>query len=447
MPEESPKRLFNRYPSLMRHFIAVVANFIGKPFMSGLVLLVAAVTAMIMANSSYSTLYTNFWQQSFCVQLGTFSFCQSVHFFVNDILMTLFFLVVGVEIRCEIHSGVLSNIKQASLPVVAAIGGVCCPAIIYLLFNHTGVSFRGWAVPTATDIAFAIGILSLLGSAIPTNLRVILLALAVIDDIIAVLIIAFFYSSDLNFSGALISAAGFGCLFFFYRQKKFSVPVYGVAGVVIWLGLYIFGVHPSLAGIVLGLMIPVEGFRTKRTKRVNLHDEKIDFNARPDELKPVRQNDILKTEILVDLSVPVLWIQKKLSPCVSYLIMPLFAFANAGVHFNGVDFSDTISLKIMAGIFVGLFIGKPLGIVLVSEIFILLKLCRLPDNVSLAGLVLIGCLGGVGFTMALFTAMLAFPDAHSLAAAKIGVLCGSLLSALGGITYGTMFLLLKKNCK
>ncbi|OJY35773.1 MAG: Na+/H+ antiporter NhaA, partial [Legionella sp. 40-6] len=240
---------------------ASIERFLHIEAVSGIVLLVAAAIALIWANSPLAESYNNVWHAPFSVGLGNFEFSRSLHFWINDALMTFFFLVVGMEIRREIHEGSLSDIRKAMLPMIAALGGVVVPALIFLGFNSLPTQQNGWAIPTATDIAFAVGVLALLGRSIPGNIRIFLLTLAIIDDIIAVLIIALFYSGGLNYAGFLISGLGIMLVLGFQRIGIGSAFMYVVPGAFIWVGLLVTGAHPTLAGVVLGLMTPVVSVR------------------------------------------------------------------------------------------------------------------------------------------------------------------------------------------
>ncbi|MCZ2203909.1 Na+/H+ antiporter NhaA [Bartonella sp. A05] len=447
MPDLSSNRLPNRASRVTKRALSAIERFLHIEALSGIVLLLTAASALILANSEYSSFYKAFWHTSLGFNFGNFTLSRDLHFWVNDALMTVFFLVAGMEIRREIYEGALADFRQATLPIVAAIGGVCLPAIIYFGFNLNGGLIYGWAVPTATDIAFALGILALLGKAIPANLHIILLSLAIIDDIIAVLIIAFFYSTNIDPSGLTIAAAGIALVLFFQWIGFASAWLYVLPGTIIWWGLLITGVHPSLAGVILGMMTPVLPTRhlvspiTMLSNAVKTLQEKntsTDLHHIAKTLKTMRKGQR-------DLMAPVIRVQKALHPWVAYGIMPIFAFANAGVSFENFDLSSDTSFLIVLGIIIGLCVGKPLGIIAASYLAVKSGLCRLPSNATWAGILLIGFLAGIGFTMSIFVSMLAFKDIVQLDSAKIGVLCGSGLSALFGLGYG--FIYIKSNKK
>jgi NhaA family Na+:H+ antiporter len=357
--------------------------------------------------------------------------------------MTIFFLVVVMEIRREIHEGALSRFDQAILPVAAAAGGVITPALIYLSLNSDAVRAHGWAVPVATDIAFAVGVLALLGRSIPANVRVFLLALAIIDDVIAVLIIAFFYSGGLDIVGFLIAAIGILMILVLQRVGAGSAYAYIVPGAVVWVGLLVTGAHPTLAGVVLGLMTPV---RPMPMREKPLHAlSRVAEELRNDDAiatkdvhrlaRPLRTLRLARREILP----PVVRVQATLHPWVAFGIMPLFALANAGVTLKGFDLSAGGAHYTMLGIAIGLVLGKPIGVVAATWLMVLLKCCRLPSGMTWCGVWLIGFLAGIGFTMSIFIAMLAFEDKDLLGAAKLGVLLGSLIAGLLGLAWGAVY--------
>lgn len=404
----------------------------------GIVLLVAAAMAMVLANSPFAASYQALWHMPISIGVGELVFSRSLHFWINDVLMTVFFLAVGVEIRREIHDGALSTLRQAALPVAAAAGGVVVPALIYLLMNGDAVRSQGWAVPTATDIAFAVGVLALLGRSIPANLRVLLLALAVIDDVIAILIIAFFYSGGLDPTGFLIVVLGVLMVLGLHRIGVGAAYAYLLPGGVVWIGLTLTGAHPTLAGVVLGLLTPVRSMpmagppgelAAQAMEKLRQGDLRL--------CQPLRQLRLAQRELLT----PVVRVHRALHLWVVYAIMPLFALANAGVSVRGVDLTAGGAQFVLIGVAVALVLGKPLGIISISWLTVRLGWCQLPAGVSWSGICLIGLLAGIGFTMSIFVSMLAFADPNLLDAAKSGILLGSLTSALVGIGWGTAYVL------
>jgi len=418
--------------------LASLERFLHIEAVSGGVLLLAAVAALVWANSAGSASYEALWHTPVSFGIGPWIASQSLHFWINDGLMTIFFLVVGMEIRREIHEGALSDLRQAALPIGAAFGGVAVPALIYLVFNGEPSSRHGWAVPTATDIAFAVGVLALLGRGIPGNVRVFLLALAIIDDVIAVVIIALFYTGGLQLAGFAVAGAGIVMLLAMQRMGLGSAWPYVAPGAVVWVGLLITGAHPTLAGVVLGLLTPVFSTparhspmemltRATEALRDRIHSQDAGQLAHP--LRDVRQ---AQREVLP----PVVRVQMALHPWVAFGVMPLFALANAGVALGSIDLNAGGASAVLAGVAAALVLGKPLGVVGTSWLLVKLGWCRLPDGVSWGGVVLVGLLAGIGFTMSIFIAMLAFEDPALLGAAKSGVLVGSVLAAVLGLGWG-----------
>ena len=378
-------------------------DYISKPFRwffkleaaSGLVLLISAILALIISNSSLSYLYFETLEKYIFFGLNNFGLKLSILHWINDVLMAIFFFFVTLEIKREFIQGELSNIKQAILPIIAAIGGMLVPALIYVYINFGNtVTLNGWAIPSATDIAFSLGVLSLLGSRVPISLKVFLTALAIIDDLGAIVIIAFFYSGDLsvfNLGMMLLSFIGLLTL------NKFGVKIflpYLIIGFLLWHFTHESGIHASISGVLLACTIP----HRKKEK---------DFS------------------LLIKL-------EHAISPYVAFGIMPLFAFANAGVSLEGISFSSLL-LPVPLGIVMGLFIGKQIGVFLFSYISIKLGFAQMPNNSNWIQLYGVGILTGIGFTMSLFVGNLAFiENTQYLDGVKLGVLSGSLLSTLTG---------------
>ncbi len=393
----------SRAQQLAAQAIATLEKFLHVEAVSGMVLVLAAAVALIWANSPYSHSYHAIWHAALSFGLGGRVVSQPLHFWINDALMTIFFLVVGMEIRREIHEGSLSDVRQAALPITAALGGVAVPALIYLAMNQRSGQLEGWAVPTATDIAFAVGVLALLGKSIPSSLRIFLLTLAISDDLIAVVIIAVFYSGGLQYAGFAVSAVGCLLVLVLQRLGFGSAWAYVLPGAIVWGGLLMTGAHPTLSGVVLGLLTPVTAGHLRGYSR----------HSQP----------------------PVAKVQAELHPWVAYGVMPLFALANAGVSLSGGE-ASTDALWITSGVAIALLVGKPLGVVGTSWLVVRLGGCRLPDGLSWRGVWLLGLLAGIGFTMSIFIANLAFDEAIAVDSAKRGVLIGSLASAVVALVWG-----------
>lgn len=434
------KKELSRAQELAERAFANLERFLHIEAVSGIVLLVAAIAALIWANSPAAESYDALWHTPLTIGVGSLIYSQSLHFWINDGLMTIFFLVVGMEIRREIHEGALSSLRQAMLPMAAAIGGVAVPALFYLGFGHAAAEQKGWAVPTATDIAFAVGVLALLGKSIPSNVRVFLLALAIIDDIIAVLIIAFFYSGGLDYSGFGVALIGLLMVIGLQKIGVGSAYAYIIPGFVTWLGILLTGAHPTLAGVVLGLMTPVVAMpmRERPLDAISRFTGELLGRARAPERDASDLMDPLKRLRLAqrELVPPVVRMQGTLHPWVAFGIMPVFALANAGVNLSGVDLSAEAPQWVMIAVAVALVVGKPLGIVSVSWLMVRLGWCALPAEVSWRSITLVGLLAGIGFTMSIFIANLAFVDPGALGAAKLGVLSASVIAALLGLAWG-----------
>ncbi len=410
---------------------------------SGLLLLLAAVVALAWANSPWHTSYESFWHTPLMIGVGPFVTTKPLHFFINDGLMVIFFFVVGLEIRREMAHGELSEPRRAALPAAAALGGMLVPAGIYLLLNAGSPAKSGWGVPMATDIAFAVGVLSLLGKRVPAALRVLLLALAIIDDIGAIIVIALFYSSQFNVYGLGIVAVGTVFVLLFQALGVRRPFLYVLPGLVIWVGFLVTGIHPTIAGVMLGLLTPVrpwfgqEGFVavTERAleKVRNQAAEGHDAHAL---LEPLAEIAEARREAVA----PVVRIEAVLNPWVAYGIMPLFALANAGVHIGGTDLSDPTALRLGLGVSLGLVLGKPIGVLLASFLAVRVGIASLPRGISWKNLSLVGGVAGIGFTMAIFIAGLAFPDNGKLAVAKLAVLVGTTIAAVVSLALGRFLL-------
>ncbi len=362
---------------------------------SGIVLLFAAVIALVISNSELSNLYFSTLERYLFVGINNFGLKLSVLHWINDALMAIFFFFVTLEIKREFLQGELSNIKQALLPIIAAVGGMVVPALIYVFINlGDGETLKGWAIPSATDIAFSLGVLSLLGKRVPLSLKVFLTALAIIDDLGAIVIIALFYSGDLSIKYLSLMLLAFIALLVInkFDVKKF-LP-YLIIGIFLWDFTHNSGIHATIAGVLLAMTIP----HRKKDK---------DFSL------------LIKVEHAI-------------SPYVAFGIMPIFAFANAGVSLEGLSFSSLLD-KVPLGIVLGLFVGKQLGVFVFSYISIKLKIAQMPSNTSWYNFYGVGVLTGIGFTMSLFVGNLAFAESMQyMDGVKIGVLTGSLLSTLFG---------------
>ncbi len=388
---------------------------ISKPFKwffkleaaSGLVLLFAAIIALLISNSNYSTNYNEILSSYLSLGFGNFKLKLSVLHWINDVLMAIFFFLVSLEIKREFIQGELSNPKQAILPIIGAVGGMLVPALIYVTINFgDSTTLKGWAIPSATDIAFSLGVLSLLGKRVPLSLKVFLTALAIIDDLGAIVIIAFFYSGEVQLFYIFLMFVSLIILLILNRLNVRNFIPYLIVGIFLWEFTHASGIHATIAGVLLALTIP-----HKDKKNKNFH----------------------KNSMLIKL-------EHAISPYVAFGIMPIFAFANAGVSLEGVKFASLLD-PVPLGIVSGLFFGKQLGVFLFSYLSIKFKFAEMPNKSDWITFYGVGVLTGIGFTMSLFVGNLAFADAiQHLDGVKIGVLLGSLASTL----FGYMIILLNK---
>lgn len=406
------------------------------------IMLIAAIIALIVANSPLLETFEHFIHTQVGFLLGDFTASMSLAHIINDIFMAIFFLLVGLEIKYEMTVGELTNIRQAALPIIAAFGGVCMPALIYTAINFTNPdTIGGWGIPTATDIAFALGILSLLGSRVPNGVRVFLSTLAVADDIIAIIVIAVFYGQSPNFLFLAAAAGVMVVLVVMNRAHVFSLVPYLAVGVVLWICVYMSGVHSTIAGVLLAFTIPT-GSRVKVSSFLAWNRDRI-LDAKeiydPEQPITVQEDYMLMVSAISRVSKqvvpPATRLEKMLYPWVYFAILPLFALTNADVNFTGGDVVALLACPAMFGVFFGLLLGKPLGIMLMSFIAVKAKIASLPENVNWLHMLGAAILGGVGFTMAIFVANLAFDDQSLIAAAKIGILSASTLAGVIGFLF------------
>ena len=402
-------------------------------------MLLAAVVALIVANTGAYEAFLGFWHTEVGVFFGDGFAGMSLGHVINDIFMAIFFLLVGLEVKYELTVGELTNIRQALLPIVAAVGGVLAPIGIYLAFNATNPeTAHGWGVPTATDIAFALGILALLGNRVPNGVRVFLSTLAVADDIIAILVIAIFYGHSPSLPWLAVAAVVLFVLVLMNRNHIYSLIPYLLVGAVLWYCVYMSGVHATIAGVLLAFTIP-SGSRVNIKSFLTWSGDKVREarSAYQPETPVIAQGGYIET--VQDLSrvarqvvPPATRLEHRLYPWVYFGILPLFALTNADVSFLGVDVGTMLSSPVLYGVLLGLLVGKPLGIMLFSMAVVKSKLASLPENVNWFHMLGASILGGVGFTMAIFVANLAFPDEGLVATAKLGILAASLLAGVLG---------------
>ena len=377
--------------------IRQIKNFLKLESSGGILLFTAAILAIICANTSVQSVYFDFLQTQVVLKVGAFAIDKPLLMWINDGFMAVFFVLVGLEVKREMFEGSLSSVRKASLPAFAAFGGMIVPALIYYFINHHDPELvRGWAIPMATDIAFALGIVALLSKQVPLPLKMFLLALAIIDDIGAIVVIAIFFSHEMSMPALIVASLAIITLFTMNRYKVVSMIHYLIVGLILWASVLKSGVHATLAGVIIGFAIPLRG---KNGETPLYHLEHI------------------------------------LAPWCSFVILPLFAFANAGVSFDGMSL-EKLTSPVPLGIAFGLFIGKPVGVFLFSYVAVLLRLAGLPQGVNFKQIFAIAVLCGIGFTMSVFIAGLAFgADNNSnnmLPLAQLGILIGTNLSAVLG---------------
>lgn len=383
----------------------IIRQFLRQEAAGGIILIVAAIIALIMANTPAQGIYHAFLNLPVMVKVSSLDIGKPLLLWINDGLMAIFFLVVGLEVKRELMEGSLAGRDKAMFPAIAALGGMLAPALIYLMFNGADeITRQGWAIPAATDIAFALGVMALLGNRVPTSLKVFLLALAIIDDLGAIVIIALFYTHQVSMVALGVAAASIAVLALMNWRGVGKTSLYMLVGLVLWVAILKSGVHATLAGVIVGFMIPLHVKRGPSPSGALEHG---------------------------------------LHPWVAFLILPLFAFANAGVSLQGVSLSGLASLLPM-GIAAGLFIGKPLGIFTFSLLAVKLGIARLPEGIGFKQVFAVSVLCGIGFTMSIFIASLAFGDADVALSvySRLGILIGSTTAAAMG--YGLLHLSLPR---
>ncbi len=374
--------------------LQIIAEFIRLETSSGIILFAAAVLAIVFANSSLSGLYQHLLHTPFSLQLGKLHISSTLTFFINDFLMAIFFLLVGLEIKREIIIGELNSLAKVGLPGIAALGGMAAPALIYILLNrHDSFALQGWAIPTATDIAFALGIIALVGKRVPLSVKLFLMALAIFDDIGAIIIIAVFYLGHLSWLPLVGSVICVGLLLLLNMRGVNRLLPYLVVGILLWVLLLKSGIHPTLAGVLLALTIPVNG----------------------------------------KIQSPLQVLEGRIHPWVAYAILPLFSFANAGVSFAGFHFKELFT-PLSVGIMAGLFVGKQIGVFVTTWLAVRLRIAPMPNGATWLQIFAVSLLCGVGFTMSLFIGQLAFGDADSSypVMVRFGVMAGSLIAGFCG---------------
>lgn len=432
----------NSYPPKpIDKIVQPVQRFIRQEKSGGLLLGISVLIALVLANTSLSHGYHHFLEQTFGFSWNNETyFTYSIHHWINDGLMSVFFFVVGLELKREIVGGELSQPRKALLPIVAAVGGMLMPAVIYLIFNPSGEAHKGWGIPMATDIAFALGVLFLLGKKIPMALKVFLTALAIVDDLGAVLVIAFFYTSQIEVAYLL---AGLSLLAVMYAGNRLGIrsilfyAVLGIAGV--WTCFLLSGVHATIAAVLAAFTIPADVVIKENVfiSKINTYLQTF-RNIDPSENTPTLTNEQLHVleqinEATLAATPPLQRLEHALHPAVSFLIIPVFAIANAGVSLD-IDFNTLFNNNIAVGTALGLLAGKVTGVVGFSYLFIRLKIAQVPEGMTLKSLFGLGFLAAIGFTMSLFITSLAFSHEEYQTQAKIGIFAASIIGGIVGYT-------------
>lgn len=418
-----------------------ISQFMRHHITGGLVLFSSVVIAVVWVNSPWAEYYHRLWDTRFAIRVGHFNLNQTLHVWINDGLMTLFFFVIGLQLKREFIGGELSTVKKAALPMVAALGGMVMPALIFLLFNAQQSSADGWGIPMATDIAFALSILSLVGKNIPSSITVYLSALAVADDLGAVLVIAVFYTGHLAYLPLAIAGVLLFILWLGNRLGIRNTSFYFVIGIIIWYFFLVSGVHATISGVLIAFMMPARTKINEKEYLSWLHKYSRDYEAlTPHEssltTKAQHQSIERIKQVSQDAGTPLQKKESSLFPWVTFVIMPLFALSNAGIYI-GKDFFTQLQSPISMGVISGLVIGKFVGVISFTWLMIRFKLSMMPEGGTWRHMVGVALLTGVGFTMSIFITGLAFHSTEMITEAKYGIVLGSLLAGLGG------FLLLK----
>lgn len=432
----------NTYANRPERVSRGIIELLQSSALGGILLILFTIIALIWANSGWEESYHHLWHLKFGIELGNFSFKMDLHHWINDGLMAIFFYMVGLEIKREVISGELSSRKKATLPALGALGGMLFPALIYVAINASignPESANGWGVPMATDIAFSLGSISLLGKRVPLALKVFLVALAIVDDLGAILVIAIFYTAELNLV-ALFTGIGLLVFLFVLDRLKFrSIGFIHLVGLFVWYFFLQSGVHATIAGVLLAFLTPI-----RRELGISVFHKKVlevEYDKTLEESDTLPHHQLEKYRALrrnlKQIQSPVQRLEHDLHHTVNYLIMPVFALANAGVTFSsGTSIFSAVSIAVA----VGLFVGKSIGITFFAWLGCKLGMAELPEGINFKNILGVAILGGLGFTMAIFIASLAFGDPSMLDQSKIGIFIGSLLSGLiGSYALSVMF--------
>jgi NhaA family Na+:H+ antiporter len=421
--------------TIPRRFIKPARRFMELEAASGLALLAATAVALTWANLPFGESYEEFWATHLLIELGPIEIDESLRHVVNDALMTFFFFVVGLEIKRETRLGDLKEMRAAAGPVIAAIGGMVVPALIFLSLNSSGDAARGWGIPMATDIAFALGVVAILGDRIPPRARLFLLALAIVDDIGAIVVIAVFYTDDLALGWLAIAVGLFVVVYIAKHANVRAMPFYWIVGAAVWFAVFESGVHATLAGVALGFLTPTRPFfgagEYDRRARTIL-DEYGPGDGEAVDRERVDHEVLGLANVVKESVSPLTRLEEGLHPWTSFLIVPLFALANAGVRFAGIDIGEALTDPVTLGVAAGLVVGKLLGILAATYLAVRSGVAELPIGSTWHQIGGLAALGGIGFTVALFITELAFDDPALVDLAKIGIFIGSAVAGVVG---------------
>ena len=429
-PHSSKTWLGKREPLLARRIGLSMQRFLGIEAAGGILLIVAAIIALIWANSPWSNSYFDLWNTEIHISIGDLISLEhhghplTLGEFINDVLMVLFFFVVGLEIKRELVTGELNTKRAAALPAAAAIGGMVVPALIYFAFNQSGDATAGWGIPMATDIAFAVGVVSLLGTRVSTSLKIFLLTLAIVDDIGAIIVIALFYTEKLSVGWLIVAFLVVFVTTLLKAVKIWYMPIYVILGFILWYAIFESGVHATIAGVIMGLLAPARPL-------LDTDDEVEIFKIQ--KIDEVETQSLRRLAFQIKETVPVTErLENLLHPLTGFIILPLFALANAGVVVSAESIGDAFSSGVTQGIAIGLVVGKIVGVTVFTLLAVKMGLCVLPLGTTPRHIMGIASLSGIGFTVSMFVTGLAFDDATLQDEAKVGILFASLIAALIG---------------
>ncbi|MDT8338942.1 MAG: Na+/H+ antiporter NhaA [Sulfurimonas sp.] len=435
------KKLYAPWERVFKKIATPFEEFIHAQTTTGLILMVMTVVALVLANSPIASSYEHFFHTYINLEVGSWKLSHSIHHWINDGLMAIFFFIIGLEIKREITVGELSDLKVATLPIVAAIGGMVVPALIYLSINGGGEGAKGWGIPMATDIAFAISALVLLGKRVPTSLVTFLVALAIVDDLGAVVVIALFYTNEIHMFWLALSLGAFFVMIALNRFGIHAVLPYFILGLLMWYFMLESGVHATIAGVIAAMVIPAKpkyapiSFSEHTGKLLSEYDK---YPVATDHMMHEKQKAILQNikDTIDAVGTPSARLEHGLHLPVSLIVIPLFALANAGISIDFSSINESIMQPISLGIILGLVAGKVIGIAGLSWLAIKLKIASLPQNTTMNQIFGVSFLGGIGFTMSIFVADLAFAgNSAFIFQAKIGILAASLFAGLFGFIW------------